>query len=64
MQFQVTIDNITIIADGYIPITKELAVQFYRNKSSLDYMPPIKVEANMLSDFGNLILCSRSEDKE
>ena len=65
MQFQVMIDDISIIADGYIPIPKERAVQFYRNKSSLDYMPPIKVDANMLSDFGNLILCNRlgKEDK-
>lgn len=64
MQFQVVIDDMSIIADGYIPIPKERAVQFYHNKSSLDYMPPIKVDANMLSDFGNLILCGKLDKEE
>ena len=54
---EIVIDNITIIADGYIPISEELAVQFYKDKSDLDYIPPIKVDADMLSDFGKEILC-------
>ena len=59
----IKIGSIIINADGYIPIPKENAVQFYRNKSSLDYIPPIKVDANMLSDFGNkVLLFKESED--
>lgn len=54
---QIVIDDVNIIADGYIPISEEKAVQFYREKSELDYIPPIKVDADMLSDFGKEILC-------
>ena len=54
---QIVIDDVNIIADGYIPILEEKTVQFYREKSELDYIPPIKVDADMLSDFGKEILC-------
>lgn len=53
----IKIGDIIIDADGYIPIPEEKAVQFYREKSDLDYIPPIRVDANMLSDFGKEILC-------
>lgn len=58
---RIKIGNIIIDSDGYKPILKENAVQFYRNKSSLDYIPPIKVDVNMLSDFGKKILLIESE---
>lgn len=53
----VVINNQIIYADGHIPIPEEKAVQFYREKSDLDYIPPIKVDVDMLSDFGKEILC-------
>ena len=53
----IVINNQIIYADGYIPIPKEKAVQFYKEKAVLDYIPPIKVDADMLSDFGSGILC-------
>lgn len=49
--------SVIIDADGYIAISEEKTVQFYREKSDLDYIPPIKVDADMLSDFGKEILC-------
>ena len=52
----IKIGSIIINADGYIPIPKENMIQFYRNKSNLDYIPPIKVDANILSDFGKELL--------
>lgn len=54
---QIAINNKTIYADGYISIPEEKAVQFYREKSDLDHMPPIKIDEDMLSDFGKEILC-------
>lgn len=57
----VKIGDTIICADGYIPIPEENAVQFYRNKTSLDHMPPIKVDADMLSDFGKKVLLVESE---
>lgn len=60
---RIKIGNTTIDADGYIPIPKENAVQFYHNKSGLDYIPPIKVDVNILSVFGNKILLIESEGK-
>lgn len=57
MRIVIVIDNTSIYADGYIPIQKENAIQLYKEKSVLDYIPPIKVDANMLSDFGKEILC-------
>ena len=52
---QIVIGDANILADGYIPILEENAIQFYREKSDLDYIPPIKVDADMLSDFGKKI---------
>lgn len=61
---QVIIGDINIIADRYIPISEENAIQFYREKSILDYIPPIRVNAEALSDFGKEILCKmESENK-
>ena len=57
MSIEIVINNQIIYADGYIPIPEEKAVQFYREKSDLDYMPPIKVDADTLLDFGKGILC-------
>ena len=54
---QITIGDYRIYADGYIPIQEENAVQFYREKSDLDYVPPFKVSADSLSDFGKELLC-------
>jgi len=54
---QITIGDYRIYADGYIPIPEENAVQFYREKSDLDYMAPIKVSADSLSDFGKELFC-------
>lgn len=59
---RIVINNQIIYADGYTLIPEEKAVQFYREKSDLDYMPPIKVNANMLSDFGNKVLLIESEE--
>lgn len=59
---QVVIGNVNIIADGYRPIPEEKAVQFYREKSDIDYIPPIKVDADMLSDFGKEILCGTESE--
>jgi len=52
---RLVIDGISIYADCYI--SEEKTVQFYREKSDLDCIPPIKVDADMLSDFGREILC-------
>lgn len=54
---QIVIDDIIIYADDYIPIPEEKAIQFYRNKDDLEYIPPVKVDADMLSDFGKELLC-------
>lgn len=59
----IAINNQSIYAYGYIPIPEEKAVQFYREKSDLDYIPPIKVDADMLSDFGKEILKAEREGK-
>ncbi len=50
-----------IYADGYIANPNDLSIQFYREKTVLDYMPPIKVSENMLSDFGREVLKGRKE---
>jgi hypothetical protein len=52
---KVVIGNVNIIADGYIPIPEENAIQFYREKSILDYIPPIRINTEMLTDFGKEI---------
>ena len=56
--------NIIYYFDRYIPRPEENAIQFYRNKSVLDYIPPIKIKDDMLSDFGKEILKIKNEDKE
>jgi len=52
----IVINNQIIHADGYISIPEEKAVQFYIEKSDLDHIPPIKIDADMLSDFGKEIM--------
>lgn len=59
----IVIGDKSIYADGYILNPKEKSVLFYREKSDLDYIPPIKVNANVLSDFGRELLQAESEDK-
>lgn len=53
---QIVIGNKSFYADGYIPNSKEKSIQFYRKRSDLDYIPPIKIKDDMLSDFGKEIL--------
>ena len=60
---QIVIGNKSFYADGYIPNSKERSIQFYRNKSDLDYIPPIKIKDDMLSKKKKKILIG-SEDKE
>ncbi len=60
---KVFIGELEIVADGYIPVPEETAVQFYRD-TTFDHFPPINVCDNALSDFGRLVLTgSESEDK-
>ena len=56
MGITIKIGNKIIYADGYILNPKDMTVQFYREKSILDYIPPIKVSEDMLSDFGRKVL--------
>lgn len=58
---QIVIGNKSFYADGYITNSKEKSIQFYRKKSDLDYIPPIKIKGDMLSDFGEKILGVESE---
>lgn len=60
---KVVIGNKSFYADGYISNSKDKSVQFYREKSDLDYIPPIKIKSYMLSDFGNEILKVESEEQ-
>lgn len=53
-----------IDADGYTPIREENSVRFYRNKSDLDYIPLIKVDADILSEFGKKVLGILRESEE
>lgn len=55
---EITIDfgSKTINADGYIANPNDRTIQFYRNKDVLDYIPPIKVNADLLSDLGRKVL--------
>lgn len=53
---RIIINNKTIYADGYIANPNDLSIQFYREKSILDVIPPIKVSEDMLSDFGREII--------
>lgn len=61
---KIVIGDKSIYADGYIPNPKEKSILFYRKKDDLDYIPPIKIDANALSDFGRKLLQAESEDKE
>jgi hypothetical protein len=56
MGMTIDIGNKRIYADGYIANPSDLSIQFYREKSILDVIPPIKVSENMLSDFGREII--------
>ena len=56
MGMTIKIGNKIIYADRYILNPKDMAVQFYREKSILDYIPPIKVSEDMLSDFGRKVI--------
>jgi hypothetical protein len=56
MRIKIVGKGITIYADGYIENPNEKSIQFYLEKSDLDYIPPIKVNENMLSDFGRTVL--------
>jgi len=58
------VGNIVHYFDGYIPHPEENAIRLYRNKSDLDYIPPIKIKDDMLSDFGKEILKTESEVRE
>lgn len=58
----IDIGNKRIYADGYIANPNDLSIQFYREKTDLDYVPPIKVSENMLSDFGREVLGNGNED--
>lgn len=58
----IDIGNKRIYADGYIANPNDLSIQFYREKSDLDYIPPIKVSENMLSDYGRGVL-EKGNDK-
>lgn len=60
----IEIGNKRIYADGYIVNPDELSIQFYREKTVLDYIPPIKVSENMLSDFGRKVLEDGNERTE
>lgn len=56
MGITINFGNETIYADGYIVNANDLSIQFYREKTVLDYIPPIKVSENMLSAFGRKVL--------
>ena len=60
---KMVIGELEIVADGYIPIPEENAVQFYRD-TTLDHFPPIKVCDNALSDFGKLVLTGSESEEE
>lgn len=56
MKIKIVADGKVIEADGYIANPKDLTIQFYREKSELDIIPPIRIHTNMLSDFGKELL--------
>lgn len=58
MGMTIDIGNKRIYADGYIANPNDLSIQFYREKSILDVIPPITVSEDMLSDFGREVLGS------
>ena len=53
---QIIIGDNTIDADGYIPRPEENTIQFFKKKSDLDYIPPIKIGFDFVSDFGRELL--------
>ena len=59
---KIVIGDKSIYADRYILNSKEKSVLFYREKDDLDYIPPIKIDANALSDFGREVLQIESEE--
>lgn len=56
MKMTIDFGSKTIYADGYIANPNDRTIQFYCNKDFLDYIPPIKINANLLSDFGREVL--------
>lgn len=58
MGIMIEIGNRVIYADSYIANPNDRTIQFYREKSVLDIIPPIRVSENMLSDFGRKVLTS------
>lgn len=56
MEITIKIGDKLIYADGYILNPKDMTVQFYREKSILDYIPPIRISEDMLSDFGRKVV--------
>lgn len=52
----INVDDKRIYADGYIANPNDRTIQFYCNKDDLDYIPPITVSENMLSDFGKEVM--------
>lgn len=62
MGITIDIGNKRIYADGYIANPNDLSIQFYREKTDLDYIPPIKVPESVLSDFGREVL-EKGNDK-
>lgn len=59
MGVKITVGDKVIYADGCIANQQDNSIQLYREKSDLDYIPPIKVDINALSTFGENILCNR-----
>lgn len=62
MGITIKIGDKIINADGYILNPNDMTVQFYREKSILDYIPPIKVSEDMLSDWGRDVLKDENND--
>lgn len=52
----IVISNKRIYVDEYITNPNDLSIQFYREKSILDVIPPITVSEDMLSDFGREVI--------
>ena len=61
---KIVIGSKSIYADEYTSNPKEKSVMFYRKKDDLDYIPPIKIAVEALSDFGReLLQVERLSDK-
>lgn len=61
---KIVADGKVIVADGYVANPKDLTIQFYREKSELDVIPPIRIDADMLSDFGKELLKTDKQIEE